>query len=473
MISWATLCVCALILFGVASVWRTYAARQMRARELVSVAARCTNAQGQASILVLLAPVPHVHAAARALHSIFDRAECPFRVRVALYDAAPLNAAPTVSVLDAYTTFVRANTARFDATTHNFADRIVVVRPSSRVALSANSSTHAIRALLLHTAYRGEAFVATLTAHAEMVSGWDTAALEALAACRNPHALLAAPPAFALTASEAAEAMQRAHAVTAARRAAGVDGWDLIADAFANTTAAARVALTSTAATGTTTTGGAATGPAAIAQSSLLPRFSVTAPGTFTSVPRVLSRAFARSSAVPAPQPALWWTGECCFAPARAFVRDEHHAQTQTQTQLVQWTGLPPFPVPFDNTLSQLPNDLENALVSARLWCAGWDFYAPTCVLSVMQDGSALAFASASASASGDAIVSNVLAGVRSYRIASRSLDDWQRFVSVNLAQRVVGGRAVMGATANPSQDEIVAKFDSQKMYANERDAFV
>ena len=403
--------------------WGAEAARAQRA-ELQSVRARCGAPQDNATIFVLVVTrgPDQAVAAARVLHSAFDRAACPFRVFVGVHET--YERTPSRSVHELY-----AQLAPAGRLGRSFADQVTVLRTPPHRA----RGVHAARAELMARAYSGQAFVCVLADTVELTPAWDARAVAALGACRDPHAILVAPPAETPVALFSAGASAAASAPTA---------------------------------------------PAA-----LKPRFPVLARFSKAGLPVPGSRAFGRPGSGD-PVPALFWMADCAFGPARAYV--EHGVGVDPT--------VPPFAAPFDETLAHLTTG-EDGLVSARLWTSGWSFYAPQFTLAAFQAGysggvaatlnehKAAALADPrkrrQAEASHEAVrllMGGQLAPGDAPRLlyarglgSLRTLGEWEAFCGLQLARRFIAGRARMGATPTPDANEVRAKYDSFQSYDAER----
>lgn len=173
---WGALILMALAVLSVHTGWK-----QRKAKRRLE--AQCTAASGEATIFVALTGEHGTAATAQALYAVLDGAACPRRVRVGLYELLDV---ATGSALDMY----RAMAERYSALGTSFADRVNVMR---RFA-DDQGPYGALWELLTH-AYRGEAYVLTLSDAAHVQHGWDTKLLELLARAPAPaRTCLVLPP---------------------------------------------------------------------------------------------------------------------------------------------------------------------------------------------------------------------------------------------------------------------------------------
>lgn len=436
--------------------WRRATFRGAQRVELVQVRGRCATAKEHATILVLVVTHSNAYAAARAVHSVFNNATCPFRVFVGLHETAdaPYTDPTAMRMVVAQATPTMAlysDLARAGRYGRSFAEQVRALR----APLAKSFGIHAARAALMAQGYRGHTFVMTLSDDAELLPGWDEAAINLLAACGDPHALLVAPPSLSANRS------------TEKDRDRDRDRWD-----------AAAAALLA---------------PAGTTPDAATPRFPVFERFSKAGLPVITSRAFGRPKASLSadhygrPVPVLFWMGDCSFGPARAYV---------TQHTDGIDPDVPPLPTPFDASLACLTSG-EDGLMSARMWTSGWAFYAPCTALAAYQGGAPV---SATPDADKAAIVADgaksatakltheaarlLLGGslkegdapriLYTQRLgALKTLEEWQAFAGVNVAKRVAGGRARMGSTPTPDATEIVTKYDSWASYYAERGAYV
>lgn len=439
--------------------WRRATFRGAQRVELVQVRGRCATVKEHATILVLIVTHGNAHAAARAVHSVFNSATCPFRVFVALHETADAPytdpAAMRNVVAQATPTMaLYADLARAGRYGRSFAEQVRALR----APLAKSFGIHAARAALMAQGYRGHTFVMTLSDDAELLPGWDEAAIDLLAACGDPHALLVAPPALSSSENGGGGGGRGRD------RDRDRDRWDAAADALL------------------APTGGAA--------DAAMPRFPVFDRFSKAGLPVITSRAFGRPKASLSadhggrPVPALYWVGDCSFGPARAYV---------TQYTDGIDPDVPPLPTPFDASLACLTSG-EDGLMSARMWTSGWAFYAPCTALAAYQSQS-----NATPDADKAAIVADgaksatakltheaarlLLGGGLKEGDAPRilyvqglgplkTLEEWQAFAGLNVAKRVAGGRARMGSTPTPDATEVVTKYDSWASYYAERGAY-
>jgi hypothetical protein len=445
---WIRIAIVAGLFALVLGIWRRLSVKRSQQSALGQVRGRCSSAKEHATILVLMATHGNPYAAARAIHSVFDGASCPFRIFVGLHetvDAPPAvyddPAAMRQVVAQATPTMAAyASMARSGRYGRSFSDQVRVTQQF----VAHSFGTHVARAALMAHAYRGQTFVMTLSDAVELQRGWDEVAIDGLAKCRDPHAMLVAPPAYATS------------------HAARSDAWDVVAS--------------------TLTTGGNSS-----SSSSITPRFPVFERFSKAGLPIIGSRAFGRPRSTEDVVPVLFWCGDCSFGPARAYLAHAAYGMDP---------HVPPLPTPFDATLACLTSG-EDGIMSARMWTSGWAFYTlPHTALAVYQDAVAR---TATVNADKAAVLANqakadtakltheaarlLLGGTLRKGDAPRilhvlglgplaTLDEWSAFVGVSVATQLGSGRARMGATPNPTPTEIVSKYDSHASYNAERSVY-
>lgn len=375
------LCVLAVLGLALLVAARRFSERGEQRRSLTGAHGACADRERDTILVLIVAPPGAEAAAARALHSAFDRASCPFRVSVAVHEEAgpPEAASP---VMAAY-----ADLATGGRYGRSFSDQVTALRA---VAGRPGGARHA----LLSHALRGHAYVATLSPGAELVAGWDDLAVGQLSAC-GPRAALVAPPAEAPVPASSP--------------------WDAAAAVFA---------------------GAHAPGNA---------RFPVFARFSRSGVPLLASRPFARPPLDPAP--ALFWQGDCTFAPAAAAFA----------------AFFSPAPDPPAG---------EDAVVSSRLHGARWSLFSPGRALAFAQPGADLGRVAQAARRALLADQRRAQAAAQLDARARRELSAaaaWAAAAGLDVAGRVGSGRARMGLLPDPDEREVVAKCGSVTAFRAER----
>jgi hypothetical protein len=424
--------------------WVSARATRARRSQLQQVRERCVATPDNATIFVLLVTrgQAQVDAAARAIHSVFDRATCPFRIVVGVHET--YDTPSSLSVLERYAQLAPSGTFG-----RSFADHVTVLRTPPHRA----RGVHAARAELMARAYTDQAFVLIISDAVELENDWDTRAIAALAACRDPHAMLVAPPAATH------------HALFSETRKNPQDQHKHKSNGNGNSP-----------------------------RKRQHPRFPVLERFSKAGVPVPGSRVFGRpgpeDSVTTAPTPVLFWMGDCVFSPARAYI--EHGIGVDS--------GVPPHPTPFDETLVHLTTG-EDGIMSARLWTSGWMFYTPQFVLASYQAGhggsggsvnktlqehktAALAdpIQRKKAEATHEAVrlvmggklgpgENPVLLFARGLGTL-RTLKQWEAFCGLDISRRFIAGRARMGATPTPDAHEVRAKYDSFQSYDAEKSLY-
>lgn len=140
--------------------------------------------QSPTLFIMMLTTRSSAAASASMLQRLFNRAQCPFRVWVGMYEVNDAPAEP--SALQVYETMSTADT-RYPRC---FTDHVVLVSdPLYKV-----QGPIAARALLMQQVYADQAFVMTLTDDAVLCEDWDTRVVETWHECMQPLAVMTAAP---------------------------------------------------------------------------------------------------------------------------------------------------------------------------------------------------------------------------------------------------------------------------------------